>query len=211
MRIKLWLAPALALPLFTACFYGGRGGGGGGGSGDRDRCEVQEDCADDEFCDYTDQDWLDGGWGPCVEPHERSIVVGMLGASVGATNPLTGGPWDPEDGTAPDIGAVFFTAVGDVADESTECTSAVVYDTRYPDWSGYECVYNIDRGEAVIAGLLDYDAGGVELAGGLNFSAGSGIAWALQRSLDSAAYGGDGFVDWVDDYDNIMVIAALPL
>ncbi|TNE89227.1 MAG: hypothetical protein EP330_12375 [Deltaproteobacteria bacterium] len=117
-------------------------------------CATHDDCGELQFC--ADETF-------CLDVFDRTYDITMVEATVPATG-TTGGPWDPEDSSDPDMIAVFgIPAVFDENDEIVEPEEAVqtsvLDDTTNPMWNeGGEVTFR--QGRAFTINLFDFEGDG---------------------------------------------------
>ena len=92
-------------------------------------CSSHADCGDLQFC--ADESF-------CLDVFDRTYSITMVEATVPSTG-TTGGPWDPEDGSDPDVVAVFgvppvFGANNEILEPEDAAQTSVIDNTLNPVW-----------------------------------------------------------------------------
>lgn len=119
-------------------------------------CTEHVDCAADAFC--ADETF-------CLSVFEREYEVTMISATVPSTGP-TGGPWDIDDSSDPDLVAFFGVpeerdAAGEVLFPGSAGSTTVQDDTLEANWSeSAQITLSSGRGFAIEV----YDADGQDAA-----------------------------------------------
>lgn len=107
-------------------------------------CSTHEDCAVDAFCVENDF---------CLSVFDRSYEVAVLSGSVPSVG-TTGGAWDPEDDSGPDLFALFGTTV-----EGQACATTTLTDTISGEWDE-SCEIDLTSGAGFVIELHDEDVNG---------------------------------------------------
>jgi hypothetical protein len=117
-------------------------------------CASHADCGEAQFC--ADETF-------CLDVFDRTYAVTMVEATVPSTG-TTGGPWDPEDGSAPDVVAVFGVPPvlgpdGEVIEPEDASQTSVIDDTLNPVWEESGSITLLsERGFSI--NVFDYEGDG---------------------------------------------------
>lgn len=149
-------------------------------------CQSHADCGELQFC--ADETF-------CLDVFDRTYAVTMVEATIPSTG-TTGGPWDPEDGSDPDVVAVFgvparLDANGEVVEPEDAAQTSILDNTLNPVWEESGEI-TLSQGRPFSINLFDFEGdGSATFIGGWIWETDAGIV-ELARSLGEDQVVGTG-------------------